>query len=177
MDDSPRRPPIIYRPELQPRPQRLLFSSLTALAWIAWLYLFLPLVSVLAWLFGIDLFSRFILGPEDPAHLLTLLRYFGVVLIAAVIIIAWSAYNLRRFGGLDRRKTIPPVSDVELCARFNIEPELLERLRASRHTVLGLDAEGQIETAGTADSCASSQRLRHSPPPYPVSVPSEPITR
>ncbi|NGX15435.1 poly-beta-1,6-N-acetyl-D-glucosamine biosynthesis protein PgaD [Wenzhouxiangella sp. XN24] len=177
MHDAPRRPPIIYRPDLQPRPQRLLFSSLTALAWIGWLYLFLPLVSLLAWWFGVDLFARFILEPEDPAHLLTLLRYFGVVLIAAAVIIAWSSYNLRRFGGLDRRKTIPPVSDVELCARFDIEPELLDSLRASRRVVLGLDAEGQIEAVGTADSCASNQRLRQIPPPYPVSVPSEPITR
>jgi len=177
MPDAPRRPPIIYRPDLQPRPQRLLFSSLTALAWLIWLYLFLPLLSLLAWWFGVDLFAKFILRPEDTAHLFTLLRYFGVVIIATVIIIAWSTYNLKRFGGLDRRKMTPPVSDADLCARFNIPQELLENLRTGRNLVLELDDLGQIESAGSADSCASSHRLRHSPPPYPVSVPSEPITR
>lgn len=177
MHDAPRRPPIIYRPDLQPRPQRLLFSSLTALAWLIWLYLFLPLVSVLAWWFGVDLFAQFILDPEDSAHLLTLLRYFGVVIVAAVVIVAWSTYNLRRFGGLDRRKNIPPVSDAELCERFNTNQETLERLRTGRRLVLELDPEGQLVTVEVPDSCPSNQRLRHNPPPYPVSVPSAPITR
>lgn len=163
MNDAPRRPAIIYRPDLQPRPQRLLFSSLTALAWILWLYLFLPLISALAWWFGVDLFTQFILGPEDPAHLLTLLRYFVVVLVAAAIIIGWSMYNLRRFGGLDRRKNIPPVSDEELCLRFATSPEMLERLRTGRRLVLELDPEGQIETVDSIACHCGTERENSGP--------------
>lgn len=140
-----RHPEILYRPDLQPVGQRTLYSMLTVLAWLVWLYLFLPLISLAAWWFGIDLFSRYLLGPEDRSHLLTLLGYAGVVVLSAVAIVAWSFYNLRRYGGLDRRRPVPMVSDEELCRRFETDAATLAALRTERRMVLHLEAGIHLE--------------------------------
>lgn len=153
---EPRHPPLIYRPDLQPRRQRLVFSALTAAAWGIWLYLFLPLFSVLAWWFGGDLFARHILGPEDRGHLLTLLGYAGVVVIAAVVIVTWSWYNLKRYGGMDRRKPIVQVTDEDLCARFQVDGAMLASLRTGRRLELDLDEHGHIITARDQSSVDGS---------------------
>lgn len=140
-----RHPEILYRPELQSAGQRTLYSVLTVIAWTVWLYLFVPLLSLLAWWFGIDAFSRYLLEPGDRSDLETLLRYTGVVVLSAMVIVAWSVYNLRRFGGLDRRKPVPPVSDAELRARHEIDAATLAALREQRRIVLHMDPAIRVE--------------------------------
>lgn len=140
-----RHPEILYRPELQSAGQRTLYSVLTLIAWTVWLYLFVPLLSLFAWWFGIEAFSLYLLEPADRSDLLTLLTYAGVVVLSAVVIVAWSIYNLRRYGGLDRRKPIPPVSDEELRARHDIDAATLAALREQRRVVLHLDPAISIE--------------------------------
>lgn len=140
-----RHPEILYRPELQSAGQRTLYSVLTLIAWTVWLYLFVPLLSLFAWWFGIEAFSLYLLEPADRSDLLTLLTYAGVVVLSAVVIVAWSIYNLRRYGGLDRRKPIPAVSDEELRARHDIDAATLAALREQRRVVLHLDPAISIE--------------------------------
>jgi biofilm PGA synthesis protein PgaD len=142
-----RHPEILYRPELQSAGQRTLYSVLTLLAWTVWLYLFVPLLSLLAWWFGIEAFSLYLLEPADRSDLLTLLTYAGVVVLSALVIVAWSIYNLRRYGGLDRRKPIPPVSDEELRAHHDIDARTLAALRTQRRVVLHLEPAISIEPA------------------------------
>ncbi len=143
-----RHPEILYRPELQSAGQRTLYSVLTLIAWTVWLYLFVPLVSLLAWWFGIDAFSRYLLEPADRSDLLTLLTYSGVVVLSALVVVAWSIYNLRRYGGLDRRKPVPPVSDEELRQRHGIDAATLTALREQRRVVLHMDPAISIEQPG-----------------------------
>ncbi len=141
-----RHPEIVRRPDLQGPGQRTIYSVLTLLAWMVWLYLFLPLISLAAWWFGADRFSRYLLEPADRSHLLTLLGYAGVVVISAVVIIAWSYYNLRRFRGRDRRRPMPPVRDEELMQRFDIDAVTLRALRHGRRLVLHVDEGIRVES-------------------------------
>ena len=62
----------------------------------------------------------------------------------AALLISWSQYNLRRYGGLDRRRPTPPVRTTELSADFGIEAELLHQLHAAKVMVLHLTAEGRL---------------------------------
>lgn len=160
-----RHPEILYRPELQSLGQRTLYSVLTLVAWTVWLYLFVPLLSLLAWWFGIDLFSRYLLEPAEHSHLLTLLQYVGFVVLSAVVVVTWSLYNLRRYGGLDRRKPIPPVSDAELRERHHVDADTLAALRRERRVVLHLDPAIRVETpAGiTPPECAAPGPDRSGP--------------
>ena len=64
---------IIIHPERQPHGARTLFGAITALFWALYAYLWLPLITVLAWLVGIRTATlRLYLQREDvSASLLT----------------------------------------------------------------------------------------------------------
>ena len=47
-------PPLIRRPQAQRRAHRRIYQLVTLVAWGGWLYLFLPLVTLLLWLGGLQ---------------------------------------------------------------------------------------------------------------------------
>jgi biofilm PGA synthesis protein PgaD len=141
---EPEHPDIIYRPDLLPRRRRVIFSGMTLFAWGIWVYLFLPLISVLAWWVGIDLFMDYMLVPEERTYFVTLSIYLVVIAGAGLIIFAWSRYNQLRFQGHDRRAHVPAVSDQMTRARFRIDEHSLDQIHASKVMVLDLDQDGHI---------------------------------
>ncbi|MDZ7789680.1 MAG: poly-beta-1,6-N-acetyl-D-glucosamine biosynthesis protein PgaD [Xanthomonadales bacterium] len=153
------QPDIIYRPDLQPRGQRVLFSGITLLAWIIWLYLFLPLISLAAWWFGIESFREQVLEPGRSGHLVTLSVYAVVVAVSALIIIGWSRYNLVRFRRADRRRPLPPVTTEMTRERFALEADMLRDAQRARILEIDLDGEGRLRSAkvrATIDSPLSA---------------------
>ena len=122
---------------------------LTALAWLAFFYL---LANGIASIVKGDRHSADI---SVTAHLLpsiaTLLIYLLVAACIALVLYAWAKYNAKRFGGLDRRATPPPLSHEDLAASFGISVEQLEQLRRSYISVIHHTPDGrivQIETSG-----------------------------
>ncbi len=163
---EPRHPEIIYRPDLQPRGQKTLFGAITMGAWAVWVYLFLPLLSLLAWAMGFDIFGRYMLQAEGPGYLITLTGYAVVVAIAALIILGWSRYQYWRFAGRDRRQSSSRVTDSMTCERFHISPADLKRIHDSRVVVLYLDEQGWVEKAEcrvNAEGGANSAGLKDKP--------------
>lgn len=144
-DSTPRAPILIERPELQEGRWRFAWSLVTLLAWSLWFYLWLPLISLVAWAAGIQLFRRHILDPNAETYLRSLALYGSVALGLAVVLVSWSLYNLRRFGGLDRRKATPAVAPAQLCEDFGIEMTLLAKLHGARVATLHLGEEGRLE--------------------------------
>jgi biofilm PGA synthesis protein PgaD len=140
----PVHPEIIYRPDLQPRSRRVMFSGITLLAWFVWFYLFVPLMSLGAWWFGIDAFQQYMLQPGARGYLLTLTGYAIVVALTFLVIFGWSRYNQLRFGGPDRRMGQPPVTTEMTARRFSVRPELLEQLQAARTIDLNFDPTGKL---------------------------------
>jgi len=147
----PDHPEIIYRPDLQPRGRRALFSGITLLAWLIWFYLFLPLLSIAAWWFGVTAFREHMLDPGRSGYLLTLTGYAIVVAVTALIIIGWSRYNQIRFGGPDRRRPIAPVTDAMIQERFDLDAETLRLARAARRLEIDLDPKGRLRQARVLD--------------------------
>lgn len=128
----------------------LIDSVLTALAWFAFLYLFVngiaPIVKG----------ERKSAEISALAHLLpslgTLLVYLLVAACVALVLYAWAKYNAKRFGGLDRRAAPPPLSHADLAASFDISIAQLEQLRRSYISVIHHAPDGHIvgiETRGS----------------------------
>ncbi len=135
---------IFDRPELQARRHRWVYSTLTLVAWMLWMYLWLPVVTLAAWYLGARTFIREIVIP-DPRTMATLaLGYLIVVVILGVALVVWSRYNLRRFRGRERRHASHPVSDREMQEWFRISPEKMERLRWEGSLIIEHDDEGQV---------------------------------
>lgn len=67
-------------------------------------------------------------------------KYFFILFIAAliftVLLIFWKNYNLRKFGGLKRRKFRPPVENQELAELFETNVETIEKMQNERYVLL-----------------------------------------
>ncbi|HEV8078806.1 MAG TPA: poly-beta-1,6-N-acetyl-D-glucosamine biosynthesis protein PgaD, partial [Marinobacter sp.] len=67
-------PLIIERPELQTPTRKTLSSVITFLAWTLWIYLWLPLLSIIAWGAGIQMLIVEVFLPDNYEDLQELLR-------------------------------------------------------------------------------------------------------
>lgn len=140
----PEHPEIIYRPDLLPKRQRVMFSTVTLMAWFIWFYLFLPVLSLAAWWVGIEAFANYMLEPVTRNYLLTLTGYAVVVAVTALVIIGWSRYNQYRFSGPDRRSSMPPVTPEMTARRFQVDEALLEQLKQAKTLELNFDPTGRL---------------------------------
>jgi len=139
------RPPkmpelIIDRPELQPRGQRVVYRTLTLIAWSLYLYLWLPLATLALWWLGLTFGFRVLRPSSEPSvdvALFALLLKAG--LLAVLLMVGWAEYNRRRFQGNERRGPRPIVSPEQSAAAFGVEAEVARRLRGARLATLVLD--------------------------------------
>lgn len=134
---------IISLPGRQSIAQRSLYASLTAMAWVGWIALWLPLFTAIAWAVGIDLaYSRIVM--ENAAHgwndLLFLLRAGALCSIA---FLSWALYNRWRFGGNERRRPVASVTPEAIADHFGADDIVSDRLRRRRRSVLHVDPAGR----------------------------------
>jgi biofilm PGA synthesis protein PgaD len=133
-------PLIIEKPELQGMLQRSVYSMITAIAWGFWFYLLLPALSIVAWFFGLQLFYAHVINPVDGYAWGELIKLAVFVLAALVIIVAWSQYNLRRYGRRNRRTRIPHIDEQTLMDFYAVDRATFQQLRSRR--LLTLDYAG-----------------------------------
>ena len=97
---------VIDRPELQPIAQRALFSTLTVVFWSSYIYLLLPLVTLLAWYLGFNAVYEEMVMRRGWEALVRLIGFYGAIVLAmAVVQIGWALVNWMRFAGKrDRRR-------------------------------------------------------------------------
>jgi poly-beta-1,6-N-acetyl-D-glucosamine biosynthesis protein PgaD len=108
---------IIDRPELQSKSKRALFGVLTAGLWSFYLYLLLPLASLLAWWLGFVVVYEEMVMLRGWEKLLGLLGVYGAIVLAMGLAqVGWALTNwLRFYGRRDRRRERPPVMSAEFA--------------------------------------------------------------
>lgn len=134
---------IISLPQRQSMAQRSLYTSLTAMAWVAWIALWLPLITAAAWAAGIDLaYSRVILenAAKGLDDLLFLLR---AGTFCCVLFLSWALYNAWRYGGSERRGPVASVHHTTIADYFGANDIVSDRLRRMRRSVLHVDPSGR----------------------------------
>jgi biofilm PGA synthesis protein PgaD len=145
---------IIERPDLQPRRERVIYGTITAAAWILWAYLWLPLVTLVAWYFGVRAFVREVVIPDRITLLATGATYLLVIVLLGGALLVWSRYNLRRFGGEDRRAASAPLADEEIRAWFAISPSTLAFMKGEGSVVVEHGESGEVEGVRIPDPLA-----------------------
>lgn len=134
------RPLIIERPDLQTAGQRWGYRSLTALCWVLWLYLFMPLVSVLAWALGLTWAYRMLLQDLELIELWHMVTAYsaGIGALSAVYMF-WAVTSYFRFRRASRRKSPSRVADELLAASHNLGVAELQVLRDGERLVIPPD--------------------------------------
>ncbi len=141
---------IIDRPELQARWRRTVYSTITLVAWAAWMYLWLPAITLVAWFLGYRRFVGEIVAPDGGIILRATLVYLLIIGAMGLILILWSRYNVFRFRGKTRRGAGEPVSDREMMDRLEISPEHLSTLRGSNSAFIRYGEDGAVLHVGEA---------------------------
>ncbi len=110
-------PLIIDRPDLQAWQQKAVFGALTAAIWVAWIFLWMPLITLLGWVFFGYQFQFHMLDLDGYKGFLNLLIIYGVVVIGmGGALVLWAIYNHIRFRGVDRRHASAPPTSTEIAA-------------------------------------------------------------
>ncbi|MGD8514400.1 MAG: poly-beta-1,6-N-acetyl-D-glucosamine biosynthesis protein PgaD [Granulosicoccaceae bacterium] len=136
---------IIETPHLQNLRQRYGFATLTLVFWMLWLYLWLPMISLVAWLFGINVFYYHMIELGGYLGFLKLLGWYTVTVLAiAVVYGSWMLVNIFRFRGKDKRRPVEHVTDAQVAEFFRLEPAFMSRFEASRSVIVYQAADGQI---------------------------------
>ena len=143
MDDRT-NPAHIDEPQLLSRVERTRDKTLTALMWVVYGLLWLPLLSLGAWLFGLEMAYDAMVRLGGASTLeLTLVDWFYALVIIVATIVAWSLLNRARFRNKTRRARAPLVSDADVCEWFRISAAELEALRSSKNVGIDFSADGQ----------------------------------
>ena len=139
-------PLIIDRPELQSTGQRVIYPVITFIFWMLWVYIWLPLLSLIAWGFGVQLFyDEMILanGFEVFAELAG--TYAIVILVFATALLGWAQYNWIRFRNKERRRATDPVRREEMAEYFKVDPNYLMAWHDSHRIVVHHNEHGEVE--------------------------------
>ncbi|OPX19487.1 MAG: poly-beta-1,6-N-acetyl-D-glucosamine biosynthesis protein PgaD [Desulfobacca sp. 4484_104] len=118
-------PEVIIRNDLKSYLRWFIESFITIVCWAVYVYILLPLVTLLLWLLGFQTMQRFILGDQGYSELIKILKNGGMItLIIVLLLIGWTYYNLLfvRIKGERRNScsTITPNEDVALLLKLEV---------------------------------------------------------
>jgi biofilm PGA synthesis protein PgaD len=140
-------PPIIHHPERQGRRRRTVFTVLTATAWALYFYLWLPLITLLAWVLGVRSSYGELYLKQHAVDPFLLLALPVIALVCAIVLLAWAEYNRARFGGEERRKAVDPVDADAVALALGADAATAASLRGGRSMTLALDEHARPSSA------------------------------
>ena len=137
---------IINRPDLQSFQQKYGQSLITVLFWVLFFFFMRPLIGMVGWFFGVQLFTDVMIERGGYHALFDLLSWYaGIVVLIGLVLESWSLYNLYRYGRNEKRKHQPqPAQTGEIAAFFQIDPDWLNELQSARKITLKHDAHGRL---------------------------------
>jgi biofilm PGA synthesis protein PgaD len=136
-------PDFIYRSDLQSFMQKSTSTLLAAIGWMIWAYLFVPLLSLIAWWLGYRRFDQYVI-QNDHEFFKQIYTILPLVMVLGIIFLLWAFYNLLRFRGKERRGQTPNVTVSEVAHFFEIEAQLLEDAQTCQVSTYYFDESGRI---------------------------------
>jgi biofilm PGA synthesis protein PgaD len=129
----------------KPLPAGML-GALTAAFWAVWIYLVLPLLSLVLWVSGVRLFARETSADSYRVLAQTLIAYSSTLSVLVGLLALWIVWNVSRYGGTHDRRRIKAVeiADSVVWKQFRLDDALGQSLRAARSVRVEVDAAGSV---------------------------------
>lgn len=140
------KPPIINRPDLQTFQQKYGQRLVTILFWILFFFFMRPLIGMVGWFFGLQLFTDIMLVQGGYHALVQLLGwYVAIICVMGVLLKCWSLYNLMRYGRHEKRIHQPnPLTVEEQAKLFQVDTDHLRKWHRARRVTLEHDENGRL---------------------------------
>lgn len=137
--------PLIERSDLQSPQQRVLYGALTLAFWTLWLYLWLPVLALLAWALGVQQAYKYMVvldGYQQLFHLLGI--YSLIILLLGGGLVLWASYSIFRFRGVERRSAHREITTSALALHFGQLPERVAYWQGLKQIYVTHDQAGRI---------------------------------
>ena len=132
--------------------QRALSSFVTLVAWMLWLYLWLPVITLVAWLAGLRTAWAALSAEAYANQTSDLLSILGYALVCAVVFASWAYYNQARFAHRTRRRQGPAaVALVEEALALDVDPREAQAMRNQQHSTLVFDKSARPVVRRSSD--------------------------
>lgn len=158
------KPEIIDNWRIKSRARILLESFVTLAFWTGFLYLLIPMVTLLLWIFGLKIAYTELIGAEGLMELVKIIKESGIIIfVITLIIMAWGYYNylLFRLRGDRRGSRVQICFDEDFASRYHLDLQTLQAAKAEPRLCVTLEDE-HITVTKASDSTLLS-------PPPPIS--------
>jgi len=145
---------IIDKPELKSILRKTTEGSITFILWVCWSYFIFPLINLFLWLLGIRFFYREVLSNQAYLYLLEVLQKGGfIIFVITLLIIGWIYYNYLLFKKRgERRKGTKVITDKEIAAFYNIDPNTLNKFKRQSLVKVVINERSEIQFLGLNQS-------------------------
>lgn len=153
------RPLILEMPDQQTPGQQLASGAVTGFFWLVWLYLWLPVVTLLAWVFGLYRFHQHMNVLGGWQHLMRDINFYGLICggLASGLFL-WAMYNRLRFRGRKRRSHRRRIPVEEIASFERIDATSLARWQHCQRLVIRHTQTGEIEEVEAKRSLKPRER-------------------
>ncbi len=136
---------ILDVPSMQTLWQKYSSALLTFIFWVLWFFLWMPVITALAWYFGFEImyFEMFEMSGYQ-AVIRSFLNFLLVVFLLGGALASWAGYNYIRFKGKDKRSTPMQVSTQQQADYLNTNEHLLSEFQHQQRLSVSFDDHGAI---------------------------------
>ncbi len=140
-------PPIIDRPERQGTARRTAYGTVTAGLWLLYFYLWLPLVTLLAWVVGVRTGYGRLYVEQNAVDPFLLMALPVIALVCGAVLLAWAEYNRARFSGEERRQPVADIGIAEVATLLGADVATAGMVRDARVVTITLDDKARPSAA------------------------------
>ena len=120
-------------------------TVLTLLMWGIYAYLWVPVITLGAWLVGFERFYTVMISYGGFEVVLDLLDWYAfIIMTITACIMSWAGINYGRFHNRERRCAVPVTKTREISEFFGIAETEVERIRSAKRLLIELDGLGCI---------------------------------
>ncbi|HET6489167.1 MAG TPA: poly-beta-1,6-N-acetyl-D-glucosamine biosynthesis protein PgaD [Syntrophales bacterium] len=141
---------VIVQDEVKSPLRRVVEDTITVVCWGIYLYLLLPMFTLVLWIFGIQTIFDQIIGEKGYEELMRLLANGGITtLVIFLLVTGWTYYNYLWFmrRGERRGNQVRISSDVEMSALLETDITAMEEIRNARRMEIRVEGSKYRITA------------------------------
>ncbi len=159
---------LIQKPSAQRPLPRTLWGAVTGVFWLAYLYLWTPVLTLLLWLLGVRTAASELYLRQHQVDPFLMLFLPATAAIVVALLLAWAEYNRWRFARIrgERRGAQPLVPLEEVAAALGADLRVAHALNAGRISVLHMDPQQAVPLGVTA--VTPQPPAQAFPPPAPM---------
>ena len=136
---------IIENKQLQSKTLKSVWLSVTLLMWFVYAYLWLPLISLIAWWFGYQSFTFHMITLDGVSGVKALLSdYFLIMLIFCGALLVWARIEKLRFEKKIRRNEIEPIKNQSVAQHFKLDEKILTQMQTKKIVTIEFNKDGEM---------------------------------